>query len=218
MTMRYIILVMLLIFASDVSAYNPVFVHSDTPFQEIVIPMDSEGQKRSYLGTLDTYPHLYEFSLEEPTNLEIQTRQRRQGDAEPVNLILLSVHPDTERIGEIVRLNTPIEERATDFIVELGISVYESEWLQLELDPGLYRLEVSTPRNEDAYELDFGMASVENGYFGTFATIWQVQRHFDYWWTRYLLSTFVAYQVGIIVLLGGLLYTWRKRKHITNVA
>jgi hypothetical protein len=218
MTMRYIILVAVLIFANDVSAYAPLFVHNDTPFQEIVIPMDSEGQKRSYLGTLDTYPHLYEFALEEPARLEIQTKQRRHAEAEPVNLILLSVHPDTERISEIVRLNTPIDERNSNFIGALGITVYESEWLELELDPGLYRLEVSTPSNEDAYELDFGVASVENGYFGTMATIWQVQRHFDYWWTRYLLSTFVAYQVGIVVLVGGLLYTWRKRKIISNVA
>ena len=185
---------------------------TDKPFEEIVISMNEEGQKQSYLGLLETYPHLYEFTLTEETVLQAQTRQRAEEGAYPVNLILVSVHPDTYSISEVARLNSPISERTEDFVESLGISVYESEWLEIELEPGLYRLEVSTPRNEDPYELNFGIDSVNNSYFGTFTTVWKVQHHFKYNWTQYFRSTYVLYQIGIIILLGGFFYVIKMRK------
>ena len=215
--MKYYLVALGLFLAPLAHAYSPVTVDITEPFAEIVIPMDAVGQKQSYLGRLETYPHLYEFTLTESTSLSIQARQRKEDSAEPVNLILLAVEPATGRISEITRLNTPIAERETRFIGGLGISVIESEVLDVELDAGLYRLEVSTPLNQRPYELDFGLESNDSSYFSTFGTIWQVQRHFDYWWTRYLLSTFILYQLGIIAAGVGLWYTWRKRKEITNV-
>lgn len=214
--MKYVLVALFLFLAPVAQAYNPVTVSADEPFAEIVIPMDEAGQKQSYLGTLDIYPHLYEFQLESDTTLQVQTRQRAMDDAEPINLILLSVHPDTERIAEVMRLNTPVEERTKDFVGSLGITVLESELVELELEAGLYRLEVSSPLNERAYELNFGAESNENSYFGTFGTIWEVQRHFGYWWTRYLLSTYVLYQLGIVLMLGGFVYVWRKRKETAH--
>lgn len=216
--MKYILVVGALLFAPFIHAYNPMTIGSSQPFAEIAIPMDETGQKQSYLGTLKTYPHLYEFLLEETTSLEIQTRQRDVAEGVPVNLILLSVNPDTGRIAEIVRLNSPLEERTKKYNGNLGISLIESEVLELELDPGLYRLEVSTPLNQSPYELDFGLDSTDNSYFGTFSTIWQVQQHFGYWPIQYLFSTYILYQLGIIILLVSIWYTWRKRKKISHAA
>jgi len=216
--MKYLFVLSLFLIAPAASAFNPTTVVVDQPFEEILIPMGSEGQMQSYLGTLETYPHLYEFILEEPTTLEVRVRQRAEEVAGPVNLILLEVNPDTERISEIIRLNTPVIERNRDFVGSLGITVFESEWVAVELDAGIYRLEVSTPLNQSPYELDFGRESVANNYFGTFGTIWQVQRHFDYWWPRYLLSTYILYQIGIIIIAFGIRHTWRQRKQITDAA
>jgi hypothetical protein len=210
--MKYILVALFLLLAPIAQAYNPTKIEVEEPFTVVVIPMDETGQRQSYLGTLESFPHLYEFTLAEATTLQIQTRQRAQADAEPVNLILLAVNPDTERISEIVRLNTPITERTRDFVGGLGITVIESDVVEVDLEAGVYRLEVSTPLNQRPYELDFGIASNDNTYFGTFATIWEVQRHFEYWWTRYLLSTFVLYQLGIVVMLLGLIYVIRLRK------
>lgn len=216
--MKYSLVALFLFVAPLVHSYNPVEVITSTPFEEIIIQMDSEGQKQSYLGTLETYPHLYEFLIEETITLQVQTRQKLEEDALPVNLILLSVDPDTERISEIVRLNTPVDERNEVSVNELAIEVIESELLEVELEPGLYRLEVSTPLNESPYELNFGTESVDNSYFGMFGTVWEVQHHFGYSWTHFIFSTYVLYQIGIILLASGFYYTWRRRKEISSVS
>jgi hypothetical protein len=216
--MRYLYIFGLLFFASPVMAYNPTLVTVVEPFAEIVIPMDEVAQQQSYLGELDTYPHLYEFTLEAATTLSVRTRQRAMKEVTPVNLIMLEIEPDTERIREVIRLNSPIVERTTNFDGQLGITMIESEFLEVDLEPGLYRLEVSSPLNNVSYELDFGSDTVSNTYHGTFATIWNVQRHFDYWYTRYFLSTFILYHFGIVLVLGGMWYTWKRRKELFNVA
>lgn len=214
-----IFLVALSFFIAPIAqAYNPVFVDATSPFEEIVIPMDYAAQKQSYLGNLEGYPDLYEFTLTDSATLNVGVRQRASKDAVPVNLILLEVDQETERIKEIVRLNDALETRQKKFIGTLGITVYESERLEVDLMPGLYRLEVSTPLNKSPYELDFGLESIDNSYFGTFSTIWQVQKHFGYSPLRMLLSTYVLYQLGIIILIGGIWYTWRKRKQITHAS
>jgi hypothetical protein len=220
LSMRYIYclgLFYLFFLATPVSAYNPALVTVNEPFKEIVIPMDETGQQQSYLGQLETYPHLYEFTIAEATTLEMRTRQRTTRDANPINLIMLEIEPDTERIREVVRLNTPIVERTKNFDGQLGTRFFESEYISVALEPGLYRLEVSSPLNDIPYELDFGTDSTPNTYRGTFATIWTVQRHFDYWWTRYLMSTFILYHLGIVIVLSGMWYTWQRRKEMLNV-
>lgn len=214
--MKLILVALAFLVAPVAYAYNPVFVDAPTPFEEIIIPMDSEAQKQSYLGSLDGYPDLYEFTLSEASTLNLVVRQRVIRDAVPVNLILLSVDLETDRIKEIIRLNEPLESRHKKFIGTLGLHVYESERLVIDLDPGLYRLEVSTPLNTSPYELDFGLGSTDNSYFGMFSTVWNVQKHFGYSPLQYLFSTYILYQIGIVILVGGIWYTWRKRKQITH--
>lgn len=216
--MKYFLVALFFALAPVAHAYNPILIESELPFGEIVVAGDAEGLNQSYLGTLEGYPEMYEFTLEEDATIQIQIKQRAQKDAQQFNLILVSVHPDTERIKEIVRVNTPIEEREEEFIWSLGITQVKSEFQELDLEAGRYRVEVSSALNKGEYELDFGIEDNDNSYLGTFAAIWKVQRHFEYWIPRLFLSSFVLYQVGIIILIGGFFYTWRKRKDITNAS
>lgn len=211
--MKNILVALFLLLAPIAQAYNPITVDADKPFSQITISMDEVGQKQSYLGTLSGYPHLFEFVLEEDAVLEVQTRQRAIEESRPVNLILISVNPDTGRISEVVRSNAPIIERNQYSDRGLGISVIESELLELDLEAGLYRLEVSTSINDGPYELNFGNESNDNSYFGTFATISEVQRHFGYAWFDYFRSSFIYYQVGIVLMLSGFGYLLYRRKN-----
>ena len=210
--MKYILVTVVLSLATNAEAYNPVMITADEPYAEIVIPMDAENQQRSYLGLLEDFPHLYEFTLSESATLNIKTKQAVHDNSQPVNLILLSVSPNNSGIEEIVRLNTPVSERAESRNSLTAITTLDSDWLEVDLEPGLYRLEVSTPVNLGPYELDFGIDSVKNGYLGTFRAILDVQQHFGYSKTRFIMSTYVLYQLGIIILIGGIYYTWRRQK------
>jgi len=214
--MKYLLITIFFLAAPFAHAYNPVEVSTELPFEEIVIQADEHGLKQSYLGTLEGYPEMYEFTLAEDSVLELQVKQRAAKDPSLFNLILVSVNPDTGRIKEVLRVNSDIEEREKVFDWSLGISLLKSEVAEIQVPEGMYRLEVSTPINEGNYELDFGIESNDNSYFGTFGTVWQVQRHFDYWWPRYLLSSFIFYQLGILLMIGGFVYVWRKRKETNN--
>lgn len=214
--MKFSLVVLLLFIAPLAHAYSPVTVDTEQPFEEILIQADELGLQQSYLGSLEGYPEMFEFFLEEDTVLQLQVKQRALKNPSLFNLILVSVNQDSGRIKEVLRVNSKVEERTKKFDWSLGVSLLKSEIEEVQVPAGLYRLEVSTPVNEGSYELDFGIESNDNSYLGTFATVWQVQRHYGYWWTQYLLSSFVFYQLGILLMVGGFVYVWRKRKEINN--
>ncbi len=210
--MKYFLVALVFLFAPLAEAYNPITVDAEQPFEEIFIEANERGLQQSYLGSLEGYPEMFEFLVPEDTVLQLQVKQRAAKEPSLFNLILVSVHPDTGRIKEQLRVNSSLEDRVREFDWLLGVSLLKSEVEEIQVPAGLYRLEVSTPINEGNYELDFGIESNDNSYFGTFGTIWQVQRHYEYWWTQYLLSSFVFYQLGIVLMIGGFVYAWRKRK------
>lgn len=211
--MKYSLVALFLFIAPVAHAFSPVMVEVGEPFEEIVIPMDEAGQKQSYLGILDNFPHLFEFAVTETSEIQVQLRQKGEPNAYAVNLILLSVDPDTKRISEIIRVNEPYSLRSERYMKERGISLVESEMIEQKLKPGLYRLEVSTAVNRSAYELDFGIEENSAGYFGNFGSIASVQSHFGFPWYRFFFSTYVLYQIGILLVLGGIGYTWYRQKH-----
>lgn len=195
-------------------AYELRLVEPEQPYQPVNLTLVEDATLA--LDVLEGYPTMYELTLVEPTSLPLTLLQKYNGrEAEIAPLSLMVVRRTDRGVEEVLR-TTGADAASWEMASypELGLTLLESAH-SLELTPGTYRIEVSTPVNEGRYALILGEEST-SGYFGTLATIRQTQKHFGYSFVKMLQSPYVYYPLGIILLIGLFERTWRYRKKIIN--
>lgn len=200
-----------LIFASTVSAYNPIIAEPQEAYEIIPIEGDPYVQ-REYLGDLSDFPDMYELTSEVAFTLQVKVRQRASAEA-PFGLIIVKQNKDDGGVTEVVRLNQPIEEWSEVKDKTLGMKFLEGTTLSREVEPGTYRIEVSSPDNKGDYMLVVGDEAVRTGFFGTLADVYKVQRHFGYTPLHMLFSNYVYYLLGIILVSYGIYRTWQYKNN-----
>lgn len=198
-------------------AYEPILNSTTIPYEPQVIDSAISNQTQ-YLGLLAGDPHMYEFTIGVDTTLTLQVTQRA-GDT-PIPFSLIAVRENTQNAGvvEVGRL------RAKDITWEekrdsaLGLTLAHSPTFEAEIGPGVYRVEVSTPENLGAYMLTVGSIEAPAGYFETLADVRTIQKFFGVSIFGMLLSSYVLYPLGIVVLLALFYYTWRNRARLQKYA
>jgi hypothetical protein len=199
-----------LFFASSAHAYNVINAEPAEAYDIIPIEGDPYVQ-REYLGDLMDYPDMYEFTTDVSMTLSLRLRQRDSDKAVPFGLIIVRQNDDDGGVTEVQRVNQPVAEwhKTTDSM--LGVHFLEGEFIQREVSPGTYRIEVSTPDNKGAYMLVVGDESVRSGFFSSLAQAYKTQRHFGYWPFRIFLSSLVYYPLGILIIGYGIFITAKHR-------
>lgn len=202
-----------------VGAFAPEVVDLGQPYQ--VIPVDvSDEQPADYLGSLQGYPEMYEMTVEATTTLRVELAQRFGAAPVPFALIAVEALGRDQGVKEVARLR-PVAEDWTPFKSSaLGFTLLEAPVLEATVGAGTYRVEVSTPDNAGRYLLTINTDSTEDtsGYFTTLGGIYTTQQHFGYSFFRMLMSSYVYYPLGILLLAFVLQRTWKYRKIISNAS
>lgn len=199
---------------SAVFAYNPSINAPAIPYE--VYMADSDISTRAeYLGELIGDPHMYEFSIGSDTKLTLKLLQMKEESLVPLSLIAVKQNNQNAGVVEVGRLVSKDITWAEVDDSALGLDLVSSQTFEAMLTPGIYRVEVSTAENYGKYLLTIGEAEANPGYFSTLADIRMIQKFFGASVFSLLLSSYVYYPLGIIVLLWLFYITWRKRELLT---
>jgi hypothetical protein len=187
-----------------VRPYEPLAVYADIDHEQI------------YLGELRGDPHMYEVTLGEEKEFVITIMQEADSETVSPSFILVKENAQNRGVSEIGRIDAAKVPWETYRDANFALSFRRAESFAATLSPGVYRFEVSTPENEGKYMLLVGHEANGDGYFTELSNIRFVQKFFGHSVFLILLSSYVMYPVGIMVI-GFLLYvTWSRNMHKTR--
>ncbi|MBP6881010.1 MAG: hypothetical protein KBC35_00065 [Candidatus Pacebacteria bacterium] len=196
-------------------AYEVYTTEPSEPYALIPFTEDIED-KQVYGGVLRDFPVMYETTIVATSSLRLQLVQKYRGGADPLAFGIMIVRVDEAGggVSEIARLRPAPEQWRVRRDRVFGMTFLESEVVTHTLEPGTYRVEVSTPENLGSYLLMVGEYDERLGYFATLDRVRSVQKVFGYSIFNMLRSSYVYYPLGIILLLAALQRTWRYRRSI----
>ncbi len=201
----------------SVLAAGPIVHDPQRPYEPL--PVDAEIEKEQlYLGELTGDPHMYEVSLTEEKEFSIKLLQLDLPTTTPFSFILVRDNGNNRGVSEIGRVRG--QEVVWKSYRDSTFALRFKQGLEYSstLSPGVYRFEISTPDNFGKYLIILGTDQPESGYFEDIGYISAVQRFFDYSALRIMLSSYVLYPIGsviIIILIMGTWYMTRRPKVIT---
>lgn len=198
-------------------AYEVTVTEVTTPY-EIIPITPAEAAQVWHLGKLEDHPVMYEFTATEPLelSLELRTVAGQLPDAMKPSLMVVRVNDDGSGVTEVARLVGREVSWQTTKESLYGLTFSTAPVLLRTYEPGVYRVEVSTPNNQGPYVLLVGSASEPVGYFATIGQVRLVQRHFGYSFIKVLTSSYVYYPLGSFLLLLVLYRTWKYHTKIRH--
>jgi len=206
--MRTLLTLLIVALPGVATAFVAIETDISQPYEifpvEAAIPLEV-----SFLGTLDNYPVMYEVRSDEPFTFTAQVAQPTNRSAESLSLLLIRRNDRGGGVTEIARQAYVADDWQIRRDSLLGMSMNESPVMEIDVEPGTYRLEVSTPTNLAQYMLTVGDEVQETGYFEQLGSVRQTQSYFGYGFFSMLRSSLVYYPIGILLLLGALYQTWR---------
>jgi hypothetical protein len=203
--------------AAPVFAFSPELIEVSRPY-EVVTIAEQAVQTQDYLGELAGFPVMYEVTSDEPFTLQAKVRQRYRSGLEPIEFSLIAVKQDDRGGGvtEVARLRPDASDWQRVQNSQLGFSLWEASALSEAVEPGTYRIEVSTPENMGKYLLSFGTEDADDGYFVSLSGVNRTQEFFGFSFFRLLSSSYVYYPLGIVFVLFIIQRMWKYRKLITQ--
>jgi hypothetical protein len=212
---RTILFAIFFLLALPALAYNPITAEPKIAYE--VIPVEGDPYvQREYLGDLEDYPDMYELTTDVAITLKARVRQRDSKKAVPFGLIMVRQNDGDGGVTEVVRMNEPVAEWDKVKESSLGMKFLEGGLIEKDIEPGTYRIEVSTPENKGDYMLIIGDEPQSSGFFKAIAQIYKTQRHFGYTPFHMLFSSYVYYTLGILGVLYGIYRTWQYRKELRH--
>lgn len=204
--------------ATTVFAFNPILSEVAKPYDIISIE-SSPNIKQEYLGELKNYPIMYEMSSKEPFTIKAKVYQLFENKTEPTPFSLIAIRKN-DRGGGVTEVGRHNPARADWTVVEdkvLGMTFWQGPDFSYEVEAGTYRIEISTPDNIGQYMIVFGEDEQSVGYFEMLSNIRMTQKFFGKSVFSMVVSSYVYYSLGIVLLLFALYKTWQFRKKIAYV-
>ncbi len=209
--MPFLVLIFIFLFQTpSLEAYNPVVAEPEEQYAVIAVDGDPYIE-RSYLGDLEDAPDMYEFKTDVAISVRIQVRQRAHADAVPFGLIMVRQNDTDGGVEEVIRQNEALEAWKKERSYALGVSFLASPVLQVDLKPGTYRIEVSTPDNKGPYSLTIGEEASWPGFIKSIEYASKTQYHFGYAPLQVFASLYVFGALTILVT-GYSFYRYRRYK------
>jgi len=178
--------------------------------EEYALTLTSD-KKQIFLGTLVGQPHLYVLTITETMPLALSL-YRQADEVSPDTLSVMIVADRFPRgVEALARLRSSdttwvrVRDTKTRVVSEQG-QVYRTE-----LDPGTYRIEISTPTNQGRYELRFGDEQ-KSTWWTEVKNMRTLQRWYGTLWWQSLLSPLIYMPFGVIILLACMFwFVWLRR-------
>lgn len=189
---------------------------TDVPYESMILTEDLNTNIQ-YLGALQGDPHVYEFVVASTTDLNLKLIQPTASDENLIPLSLIVVEEKNERgdVLEIGRLNHKNMQWQSVRHSILGMRLSHSRSFVATLDPGVYKVEISTPNNQGRYMLLIGEnLTTDASYFSDLIHVRVIQDFFGLSFFAMLKSSYVHYPLGIILLLFLIYKVWKRHKMI----
>ena len=174
-------------------------------------PLLDEVSELRLLGELADQPHMYTFTLTATTTLQVEMRSIYNDSDFLYTGILVKKRP-RRGVEEIVRLSAPV-----DSWEQFRDTVTKTQYLRgptgtLELIPGTYFFEVSTPINTGKYMVVFGEGALSGGVVSRLQAIRTVQRFHGHSSLRMLLLWQVF--LPLVFVCIGVVYVYMRRNRL----
>jgi hypothetical protein len=169
-----------------------------------------------WLGKLDEYPVMYGVEVQATTTITISLLQKiTKKDLKPLTLMIVRRDDRGGGVTEIARYKPEVNQWHKQKLADFGMTLLEAEKFQKVIGPGTYQIEVSTPTNQNTpFLLIVGEESPMTGFFEVIKNTRLVQEHFGHSIFSIFRSPYIAYPLGIIFLIVGMIVTWRYRERI----
>lgn len=201
--MKYLLLGLasFLFLVNNALAFNPVISEVEVPYE--IISVENYETPQLYLGELLDYPIMYEMTSETGFPFSVKVMQEFENNSEPIPFSLIVVRKNNRGGGvkEVLRHNFKTEDWQSYQSRKIGMTFWQSLALEEDLQPGTYRIEISTPKNEGRYLLSFGVGEDYDGYFTDLAGIRRTQKFFGHSIFKMLTSSHVYYALGFIIVM-----------------
>jgi hypothetical protein len=198
----------------DAFAYVAISHEPEVPYEVFTIttPLSIE---QWYLGTLTQFPELYEFTLTENTAVHLSLKMPINVDLEAIQPVLLLVRDaGSDGVEEIARLPFVASDWLEETDIRSRLVSYSAPPFALELTPGLYRVEVSSPNNEGQYMLVVGKDTTRPSFITSFKTTAALYEFNQVPKIMMLRSSVVYFPLGVFFFLVLLGVTWRYRARL----
>jgi hypothetical protein len=208
MFLRINLLLALAFFSVPLSLLAAVpIVHTPAlPYQTLAVDAAIET-KRVYLGELVGDPHMFEVTIAEPRTFSATLLQHTpEAEMVPFSMIVVRSNDNNRGVTEIGRVAGADLTWEGYYDASLGMHLLRSVPIAYELTPGVYRFEVSTAENFGKYMIVLGTDKADKGYGEAVEEIRIIQDFFGVSSARLLLSTYILYPLGSLIIIGLILY------------
>ncbi len=200
----------------SVSAHVPVIVTQDSlhDIKQVSAPEASQA----FYGSLSGFPHTYEIRTKEPFTLHVEVLIPDIESADTiVSGIIIKETGNRGRVEEVARLLARDASWETFYEPWGGDRYRRGGSFEREVEPGVYRIEVSTPDNLSPYVLVIGKEEgiLDVGYFETLRRLIEVKHFYGKSAFRIVESPLVYVPLLIIALAIGLFFAirrWKKKR------
>lgn len=177
------------------------------PYDVVTITGDPELQQ-ILLGELDNAPEMYEIKSDTDFTLTAEIRSVPGSGEEPHFSGIIVRQKEVLGVEEVARMKAadaswaPVRDKTTGLVYQSGPFFSE------KVKAGTYHIEVSTPDNAGKYLLLTGNKDDGAGYFNTLQAIKQLYDFYGYGSFNMLLSAYVYYPIGIVLVISLMIATW----------
>ncbi len=212
--MKHALFFVLLFFSIAVPAYAyiPRVVTQESLFD--ITPIEDPELAQTFYGSLADFPHTYEIRAKEPFHLYVEVRvPDNTSSMNIVNGIIVRETGRKGRVEEVARILAKDASWESVYEPRGGDTYRKGGIFERDLEPGVYRIEMSTPDNRQKYVLVVGQREEFGaiGYFETIGRIAEVKAFLGKSKVRIIESPYVyAPLILIIIVLIGARY-WRRR-------
>lgn len=208
--MKRILFLLILLCPASVSAYIAIVTDQSQPYE--TVPVEAPpGEERYFLGELTGYPIMYEVQADDPFSFVAQVRQLANTEQQPLSLIVVRKNDRGGGVREVARMNTSPDEWARARDAAVGLTFSQSPLINEPVEAGVYRIEVSSPRNTGKFMLQIGEQPTDAGYIDRLSAVRTTQTFFGRSMISMLGSSLIFYPVGILLLLFLIYKTWQYR-------
>lgn len=217
--MYRVILSIALLYIPFVSYAHVPLIVEQTSLHDIGAIVDPELSQAFY-GAMNGFPHTYEIRTTEPIHLFVEVLVPDISTSKnTVSGIIIKETGQGGRVKEVARLPAKTATWESFYEPFGGDSYRRGSSFEADVEPGVYRIEVSTPDNDTKYVLVIGKREDSGGvgYFEMVGRVADVKAFFDKSRMRVIESMYVYVPLLIVLtLLAVYWYVWRRPRRAQN--
>lgn len=176
-----------------------------------VLSIEQIELPQEYFGKLKGFPHTYEFVVGQTFPFKASVFVH-DSPSQATDASLIVIKEERRGVSEIGRTKGKNEGWGQEYDSILVESFKNGGYIESDLQPGVYRLEVSSPNNDAAYRLVIGTEKVSRGYFENIGVLFEVKSLLGSSKLSTVRSPLVYWPLMVAVILAGLyIHMYRKK-------